>query len=63
MSIKWEEKNQSLKWAKADIILKLELCISCLPTNVFAQLQIAGSKAPQSWVATKNNYLPAFFPL
>lgn len=59
MSIEWEKKNGL--WAKADIIFKLELCVSCLQINVFAQLQITDIKAPQSWVATKNNSLPAFF--
>lgn len=39
---KWKKINQFLKWAKTVIILKLELYISCLQRNVFAQLQITG---------------------
>lgn len=57
------QKKLYLKWAKPDIILKLELCISGLQINIFAQLQITDTKAPQSWVAIKNNSFPALFPL
>lgn len=39
---KWKKINQFLKWAKTVIILKLELYISCLQRNVFAQPQITG---------------------
>lgn len=39
---KWKKINQFFKWAKTVIILKLELYISCLQRNVFAQLQITG---------------------